>query len=69
MDDVTDELGQARWRKSSFSGGDGSNCVEVAHLAGGKALRDSKNRTGPVLLVPHAEWTAFLDDLRTGRSA
>ena len=34
------------WRKSSFSGGNGGNCVEVANSLG--ALRDSKN-PGPVL--------------------
>ena len=36
-----------RWRKSSFSGGDGQ-CVEVAHAG---AVRDSKNPAGPVLRV------------------
>jgi hypothetical protein len=35
------------WRKSSFSGSNGGDCVEVAsHL---RALRDSKNPSGPVL--------------------
>ena len=36
-----------RWRKSSYSGGGGNACVEVA--AGLGAIRDSKNPTGPVL--------------------
>jgi hypothetical protein len=35
------------WRKSSFSGSNGGNCVEVASTLG--ALRDSKNPSGPVL--------------------
>jgi hypothetical protein len=35
------------WRKSSFSGGNGGDCVEVASTLG--ALRDSKNPAGPVL--------------------
>jgi hypothetical protein len=34
------------WRKSSFSGSNGGNCVEVANTL--VALRDSKN-PGPVL--------------------
>lgn len=36
------------WRKSSFSDGD-ANCVEVAHLVKGFAVRDSKDPSGPVL--------------------
>jgi hypothetical protein len=35
------------WRKSSFSHGNGGDCVEVASTLG--ALRDSKNPSGPVL--------------------
>ncbi|MBB5829830.1 hypothetical protein HDA31_006019 [Micromonospora carbonacea subsp. aurantiaca] len=33
------------------------------------AVRDSKDRTGPTLLFPAADWTAFLTDLRAGRFA
>src|SRR5262249_40036313 len=40
------------WRKSSYGGNGGSNCVEVArNLDGIVAVRDSKNRDGPVLLL------------------
>lgn len=28
------ELSRATWRKSSYSSGNGSNCVEVAHIPG-----------------------------------
>lgn len=42
------------WRKSSFSGGSDENCVELAHLPGALAFRDSKNPTGPVLVIGHA---------------
>jgi hypothetical protein len=38
------------WRKSSYSGGNGGDCVEVANDLG--ALRDSKGSA--VLLVPVA---------------
>lgn len=38
------------WRKSSHSGADNGNCVEVAYTL--DALRDSKNTDGPVLSVP-----------------
>lgn len=37
-----------QWRKSSYSGQDGS-CVEVSHTL--KTLRDSKNPDGPTLGV------------------
>jgi hypothetical protein len=37
----------AAWRKSSFSGGNGGNCVEVASTL--RSLRDSKNPSGSVL--------------------
>jgi hypothetical protein len=59
----TVDLAGARWRKSSFSGGSGSdndNCVEVALIGPAAALRDSKNTDGPALVVPAAGWCALL---------
>jgi hypothetical protein len=53
------DLSQAEWRKSTYSENNG--CVEVAFIEdGGVAVRDSKNRSGSVLLVEPHEWTAFL---------
>lgn len=62
------DLPRAAWRKSTRSndGGDG-NCVEVAELADRIALRDSKDRTGPVLAFPQDQWRAFLTGIRTGQ--
>lgn len=55
------DLSNARWRKSSYSDGDGGNCVEVLDdVPGVVPVRDSKNPTGPVLLVPAAAWSAFV---------
>ncbi|GAA3090295.1 DUF397 domain-containing protein [Streptosporangium carneum] len=66
MDDLTRELTTARWRKSSLSGDDGSDCVEVAALSGGHhALRDTKDRTGPALILTPAAWTSLITALRT----
>ncbi len=53
------ELARAVWRASSYSAASG-NCVEVADLPNGhRAVRDSKNPTGLILILPAAEWSAF----------
>ncbi|MFB4305856.1 DUF397 domain-containing protein [Actinomadura sp. GTD37] len=49
----------AQWRKSSYSGGQGGDCVEVAALVSAVALRDSKDPEGPRLAFAAAEWRAF----------
>jgi hypothetical protein len=67
MDKLTRELEAAEWRKSTRSGPDGGNCVEVASLsAGRRGVRDSKNRTGPVLIIRAEEWTTFVEGIRGG---
>jgi len=48
------------WRKSSFSQGSGSSCVEVALGDQGAAVRDSKNAAGPVLTLPAGPWRLFV---------
>jgi hypothetical protein len=61
------DLGLASWRKSSRSGGNGGQCVEVAsNLPGVVAVRDSKNPDGPALVFSTAEWSAFVDAVRHG---
>ena len=59
------DLTNAEWRKSSFSGGNGGGCVEVArNLPGIVAVRDSKDPRGPVLTVAPEEWARFITRLR-----
>lgn len=58
----TPDLSRAVWRKSTRSGDNGGQCVEVAMLDGGYvALRDSKDKgAGPVLVFTASEWEAFI---------
>lgn len=60
-------LARAVWRKASYSNGNGGNCVEVADVGRGhRAVRDSKDPSGPVLMITGGEWTAFTCGLRAG---
>lgn len=54
----------AAWFKSSFSGPSGNACVEIAVLPDAVAVRDSKDRGGPVLRFTAAEWRAFVAGVR-----
>jgi hypothetical protein len=45
------------WHKSSFSNAGG--CVEVLHTPGTIYVRDTKDRSGPVLQFNEREWSAF----------
>jgi hypothetical protein len=56
----------ATWRKSSFSNGTGGECVEVADLPGGRAVRDSKHPEGPILVFTREGWQAFVQGIRAG---
>ncbi|WP_329066713.1 DUF397 domain-containing protein [Streptomyces sp. NBC_01429] len=56
---------QLMWFKSSYSGGEGGACVEVATRPTTIHVRDSKLRHvpapgAPQLAVPAAAWVAFL---------
>lgn len=65
---MTPSMNCAVWRKSSHSGGNGGQCVEVAgSVPGVVAVRDSKNPDGPILMFSPAAWAAFVDDVKGGR--
>lgn len=64
MTSVTD-LTNAVWRKSTYSNGDGGSCVEVSDgFADVVPVRDSKDPTGPALLIPATGWSAFIAALK-----
>jgi hypothetical protein len=61
------DLTRAEWHKSTRSGGNGGDCVEVAvNLPGIVAMRDSKDRDGGALIFPTAAWKAFLSGIGAG---
>jgi Domain of unknown function (DUF397) len=60
---VSDEV-VSGWRVSARTGGQG-NCVEVGTSAAKVAVRDSKNREGPVLRVDPIVWRAFIRHLKS----
>jgi len=56
---------ESAFRKSTYSGGGSSNCVEVALASRVIGVRDTKNRTRGTLAVSPTAWTAFLHAVRT----
>lgn len=57
------------WYKSSYSNDTGGSCVELAAqttVAGAVAVRDSKNKTGPALVLTPSAWMAFIAAVQTG---
>ena len=56
---LNEEIKAATFKTSSFSN-DNGDCVAVAELSGGrKAVRDSKDPNGAVLVFNEREWSAF----------
>ncbi|WP_037910714.1 DUF397 domain-containing protein [Actinacidiphila yeochonensis] len=59
------ELKAAAWRKSSYSNGNGGDCVEVADgFAGAVPVRDSKDPQGPALVFSAEAWASFVGAVR-----
>ncbi|WP_413802220.1 DUF397 domain-containing protein [Streptomyces iranensis] len=62
---INPDLSTAAWRKSSYSNGDGGECVEIAdNLPGLVPVRDSKNPDGPAILFPAGSWATFIAALK-----
>ncbi|MBI0296646.1 DUF397 domain-containing protein [Streptomyces sp. PRKS01-29] len=64
------DLSRAEWIKSSYSNGNGGQCVEfapdIATTAGVVPVRDSKHPAGPALVFPVEAWTSFTSAVRSG---
>jgi len=52
------------WHKSSASGG-GADCVEVASWKSSVLVRDSRDRSGTMLELTRAQWSAFVRHVKT----
>jgi hypothetical protein len=57
----------AGWRKSSYSGNNGGNCVEVGNALRGVVVRDTTDRAGAVLRLSAGAWRALLAEVRASR--
>ena len=59
------QVGAVPWRKSSYSGHGGQDCVEAGHALGAVLIRDTKdNEHGPVLRVTPGDWRRFTATIR-----
>ncbi|GAA3494439.1 DUF397 domain-containing protein [Streptomyces albogriseolus] len=56
------------WFKSSYSGTEGGECLEVAAATTGVHIRDSKTAAGPVLTVSRDAWAGFVGLASSERS-
>ncbi|MEU0741348.1 DUF397 domain-containing protein [Streptomyces sp. NPDC006134] len=53
-------VGDIAWFKSSYSTGNGGECIEVAAASNAVLVRDSKQSAGPVLTLGRQAWADFV---------
>ncbi|MGC9538203.1 DUF397 domain-containing protein [Streptomyces sp. UG1] len=63
---VSDSSTLTGWYKSSYSGGDQGECLEVARGHATVPVRDSKAAPGPAVLFSADGWTAFVTAVQQG---
>ncbi|MGH3900372.1 MAG: DUF397 domain-containing protein [Pseudonocardiaceae bacterium] len=61
----TTRLQGVTWRKSRHSNPSG-NCVELAELPAGVAIRNSRHPSGPALVHARPEMAAFVQSVKDG---
>lgn len=54
------------WRKSSWSGPNNGNCVEIGFADHLRGVRDTKDRDHRTLVVGLRSWASFLDYVKNG---
>ncbi|GGQ30985.1 hypothetical protein GCM10010266_62820 [Streptomyces griseomycini] len=59
-------VGDVAWFRSSYSTGNGGECVEVAAVPDAVLVRDSKAPAGPVLSLGPKAWSAFVEQAARG---
>jgi hypothetical protein len=68
MKTIPDASTLTHWRKSSYSNGQGAECIEVADgFPGAVPVRDSKNPHGPACIFPEGDWSSFVSAVKTGK--
>jgi hypothetical protein len=53
-----------KWIKSSYSGAQGGNCIEVADHESAVLVRDTKDSQGPMLRFTPDAWRKFADRVK-----
>ncbi|MDQ1035040.1 hypothetical protein QFZ75_001456 [Streptomyces sp. V3I8] len=66
---TTEQPTQLQWFKSTYSSGEGGECVEIAAGQTAIHVRDSKERGGPQLAFARATWAGFVTGLGRDRSS
>ena len=62
------DLSRIRWRKASYSTGNGGDCIEVGTAPGTVAVRDSKDPAGAALAFAPGRWQAFTRAVKNDRA-
>jgi hypothetical protein len=59
-----ERLAGLRWRKSTYSGSNGGGCIEAANHDRRVLVRDTQDRTGPVLRFGPGAWRNFTERVK-----
>lgn len=60
VEDPVGNVPESAWAKSSYSSGEGGECVEVASWLGLTYVRDSKDEASPIVSLTPVAWTEFV---------
>lgn len=56
-----------KWIRSSYSGNDGGNCIEIAPgIPDFVPIGDTKTPHAPALMVTHTAWSTFISGVKDG---